>query len=81
MLGQERRAAGIFGAAEALRERTGCPIGTTPFRKLRELAPRLPHRAVGCTACAATLLPALPSRPGYANYTDPADMVLTRLRS
>jgi hypothetical protein len=36
MLGEEPGAARLFGAAEAMRERTGATIGITPFRKLRE---------------------------------------------
>ena len=36
MLGQGRRAARLFGAAEALRERTGSTATVTPWRELYE---------------------------------------------
>jgi hypothetical protein len=36
MLGEGRRAARLFGAAEALRERTGSVIGLATLRELRE---------------------------------------------
>jgi hypothetical protein len=36
MLGEGRRAARLFGAAEALREQTGSVIGIATLRELRE---------------------------------------------
>jgi hypothetical protein len=53
VLGQETHAARLFGATEALRERTGSTIGTTPFRKLRERYLAVLHAQLGADELAA----------------------------
>ena len=53
MLGQDRRAARLFGAAEASRERIGSAIGTTPFRKLCERHLALLHAQLEADELAA----------------------------